>query len=287
MFCHWRIRIRNWSRNLTIFHRFRSCCSTCNLIIFIVSEVASYGKFISVCQHYRIMICTTTTKTHQNTNTRRTPVFILSKISWQPIRIRIRYLNFCQDRSVHRIQSFNFFPSPARPVSRTLSQLGLPSSAHDDFLLVKFITILRYAYQRPLLFPHVYLHLVTVTVWKGLGSFNNYEYVKWCAVLCFRAPFTPPHVCSPFSLCVRSYPKSVWFTVLSPQPVQEPGNTSHTFFDGRTRNASLSRTCGLGISLSSPFLFFNSSSSRQPPIIRLPSRHQKYDDSACTLASID
>jgi hypothetical protein len=33
----------------------------------------------------------------------------------------------------------NVFPSPARPLSRTLSKLGLPSSAHD-FLLVTLLT---------------------------------------------------------------------------------------------------------------------------------------------------
>jgi hypothetical protein len=43
------------------------------------------------------------------------------------------------------------------------------------------------------LHPRISACTALVTVGKGTSSFNSYEYVKWCAVLCLRAPLTPPH----------------------------------------------------------------------------------------------
>jgi hypothetical protein len=61
-----------------------------------------------------------------------------SENNWQPIRIL--YFNICQDRRVHRISNFkSVFHRPLAVCLAFLSQLGLPSSAHD-FLLVTLLT---------------------------------------------------------------------------------------------------------------------------------------------------
>jgi hypothetical protein len=60
------------------------------------------------------------------------------QLARQPIRIH--YFNICQDRRVHRISSFkSVFHRLLTACLAFLSQLGLPSSAHD-FLLVTLLT---------------------------------------------------------------------------------------------------------------------------------------------------
>jgi hypothetical protein len=67
----------------------------------------------------------------------------LSKNNRQPIRIR--YLNFCPRSQCPPNLKFQMFSPRFHRLSRTLSQLGLPSSAHD-FLIVQ-VTLLTYACQ--------------------------------------------------------------------------------------------------------------------------------------------
>ncbi len=130
--------------------------------------------------------------------------YFQSENNWQPIRIH--YFNFCQDRRVHRISNFkSVFHRLLAACLPFLSQLGLPSSAHD-FLLVTLLTTM-----------HISISSVSSIVSRVFAPGNSLREPKAHSTVTIMSsgvrssvPERPSHHCTSFllSLCVRSSPKS-------------------------------------------------------------------------------